>query len=128
MIVPAGDTFPNGAQTPADCHRFCRCDAYELSIPTDGSVHEDDLDGADSDSLIALYAIGYLASRHDRDVATQQATEAAQPSGLSADDLFADTSDGDDDDDEDATASAHDITPVVLPPPAPVVTPKPRRR
>ena len=125
-VVEAGEAFPNGAMTPADCHRFCRCSAYELAIPADGSVSADDLDGADSDNLIALYAIGYLASRHDRDVAAQQEAEAAQ-TGLSADDLFEDTSDATDDD-EDANAGGHDITPVVLPPPVATPKPRPRRR
>jgi len=116
-MVVAGDSFPNGASTPADCHRFCRCDAYELSIPDDGSVSADDLAALDDDALTALYAIGYLPSRHDRDVAAQQQA-----------DLSADTSDDEDEDEDEDEGDTDEEEPAVITPPPPPPKPKPRPR
>ena len=70
-VVEAGEAFPNGAMTPDDCHRFCMCSATELAVPDDVRVGSKP-SKAEIAGLIALYAIGYLASRHERDVAAQR--------------------------------------------------------
>lgn len=110
-VVADGDPFPNGCYTPDDCHRFCECSATELAVPDD--VSADDVAGMSTDSLIALYAVGYLASRHERDVAAQAAADAEAQSGDA----------GEDDESEDDGTE-----PVYAAPASPRKKPKKRRR
>ena len=69
VIVAEGDDFPNGCSSPDDCHKFCECSAYELSVPD--SVDPNSLADLSIAVIAAAYAIGKIESRHDRDVAAQ---------------------------------------------------------
>lgn len=50
-IVAIGDAFPNGATSPDDSHRFCKCTARYLSLPDGIDVSDIDPDAlADGDT------------------------------------------------------------------------------
>lgn len=68
-----GESFSNGVSSPDDCHKFCRCEAVELALPTDMS--KEDALGMGLATLASLYGVGVIASRHERDVAEQQAQQ-----------------------------------------------------
>ena len=90
VIVAEGDDFPNGVTSPDDCHKFCECQAYELSIPD--SVDANSLADLGIAAIAAAYAIGLITSRHDKDVAAQQEQDEE-----------------DDDEEDDTTKHIHDL-------------------
>jgi HK97 family phage portal protein len=69
-IVVKGEQFPNSVISPEECHEFCMCTAHELAIPAD--INPDSLVGISADALAAMYGVGFIPSRHDRDVAAQE--------------------------------------------------------
>ena len=89
-VVEAGEPFPNGVTSPDECHRFCECSATEVAVPDDMSASAIAAMGAAG--LVALYAIGYIPSHHDRDVAeaaAQQTDTASDGSdGSDGSDLY----------------------------------------
>lgn len=71
VTVPVNEDFPNGCNTPDDCHKFCKCSAWELALP-------DDLDPAEYSPsfLIRVYALRFIEGRHDRDIAARDAQQS----------------------------------------------------
>lgn len=74
VTVGIDEEFPNGCETPDDCHKYCYCSMYTLALP-------DDLDPDEQTPgfLIAAYGVGYQEPRHYRDV---EARDAAKPAPL----------------------------------------------
>src|SRR2546429_3577228 len=70
VIVAIDEPFPNGVNEPGDCHKFCKCEATVLAVPD-----ESDIAKLSIAALIAAYTVERIASRHDADVAAQQAAD-----------------------------------------------------
>lgn len=73
VMVGIDDTFPNGCDTPDDCHKFCKCTANTLYIPDDVEPHS--VSSWGFATLASAFGVAYLASRHDKDVEAQRAKD-----------------------------------------------------
>ncbi|HEX3640191.1 MAG TPA: phage portal protein [Ktedonobacteraceae bacterium] len=69
-MVGIDDDFPNGCAEPDNCHKYCQCSMTTLSIPD-----ETDLSGLSIAAMVSAFAVDFIESRHDRDVAARQAQE-----------------------------------------------------
>src|SRR2546423_598687 len=70
VMVAIDEPFPNGVNEPGDCHKFCKCEATVLAVPD-----ESDIAKLSIAALIEAYTVERIASRHDADVAAQQAAD-----------------------------------------------------
>jgi len=70
ILIAVDDSFPNGCSGPDDSHRWCKCQAYELSIPDD--TEDSTISRMSIAALAAAFGVGLIASRHDQDVQEQE--------------------------------------------------------
>jgi HK97 family phage portal protein len=98
VMVDIDASFPNGCDTPDDCHRFCKCQAYEVHIPDDTDA--DSLSAWGIAAIAGTYGVRLLAARHERDMAAQRAKEQHASNASSSDDT-------DDDADNDDNSKFH---------------------